>query len=487
MHREPCTICLSPPDHRSFSVGGCRLVPAFHGPFFVVNYNQLSLRLSLTVDITERLTYRRIFLFWGPLALTWLMMAFEQPFLIAFIARLDEAKYNLAAFGIAGSFALIIESPIIMLMSASTALVRGRYSYRKLKKFTDILNATITGIQLLLLIPPVFNFIVVRLMEVPEEVARLAHTALIIFLPWAASIGYRRFYQGILISNDLTRRVTYGTVVRLSVNVIMGILLYLAGTKGAYVGAGAMALAVFSEAVASKLMASGAIKILMEKEDSENSDLKLRAIAKFYFPLALTSMLSLGVQPFITFFLGRSNMAVESLAVLPVVSSLVFIFRSMGLSYQEVNIALIGKEKQNYTILRKYALFLGIAVTSLITLVAFTPVADLWFVKVSGLSNELAGLSYLPLKIMILLPALTVFLNFQRSSLIINGTTAPISVATAVELVGIIIVLLVCVVFLNLVGVVAAAIAFVAGKIMSNFYLVPKFEAAVRGWWNLKA
>ena len=51
----------------------------------------------------------------------------------------------------------------------------------------------------------------------------------------------------------------------------MGILLYLAGTKGAYVGAGAMALAVFSEAVASKLMASGAIKILMEKEDSENS------------------------------------------------------------------------------------------------------------------------------------------------------------------------------------------------------------------------
>jgi hypothetical protein len=35
-------------------------------------------------------------------------------------------------------------------------------------------------------------------MDVPENVAKLAHTALIIFLPWAASIGYRRFYQGIL-------------------------------------------------------------------------------------------------------------------------------------------------------------------------------------------------------------------------------------------------------------------------------------------------
>ncbi|HKK43450.1 MAG TPA: MATE family efflux transporter [Bacteroidales bacterium] len=445
------------------------------------------MRLLSIVDITEKLTYRRIFFFWGPLALTWLIMAFEQPFLIAFIARLDEAKYNLAAFGVAGSFALIIESPIIMLMSASTALVRGRYSYRKLKRFTDILNATITAFQLVLLLPPVFNFIVIRLMEVPENVADLAHTALIIFLPWAASIGYRRFYQGILISNNLTRRVTYGTVVRLSVNVIMGILLYLSGTKGAYVGAGAMAMAVFSEALASRFMASGALKILMQREDTENRDLRLRTIAKFYFPLALTSMLSLGVQPFVTFFLGRSNMAVESLAVLPVVSSLVFIFRSMGLSYQEVNIALIGREKQNYDILKNYALFLGIAVTTLISLIAFTPLSDLWFVKVSGLSRELAGLSYLPLRIMILLPALTVLLNFQRSSLIINGTTAPISVATAVELTGIIIVLLICVVFLNLVGVVAAAIAFIAGKAMSNIYLVPKFTAAVRGWDRDKA
>lgn len=148
------------------------------------------------MEVTERLTYRRIFLFWGPLALTWLMMAIEQPFLIAFIARLDDAKFNLAAFGIAGSFATIIESPIIMLMSASTALVTGRHSYIKLKKFTDILNAAITGIQLVILIPPVFRFIVIDLMEVPGNVAELAHVALLIFIPWAASIGYRRFYQG---------------------------------------------------------------------------------------------------------------------------------------------------------------------------------------------------------------------------------------------------------------------------------------------------
>ncbi len=434
------------------------------------------------MDTSYKLTYRRIFLFWGPLALTWLMMALEQPILIAFIARLNDAKFNLAAFGIAGSFAMIIESPIIMLMSASTALVTGRNSYKKLKLFTDILNAVITGIQIIILIPPVFNYIVTGLMEVPEDVARLAHVALVIFLPWAASIGYRRFYQGILIRNNLTRRITYGTLIRLSVIMITGLLLYIAGINGAYVGAAAMSLAVVSEAVATRIMVSRTLKDILQKEDTENSKLGLRTITKFYFPLALTSVLSLGVHPFVTFFLGRSYMAVESLAVLPVVSSLVFIFRSMGLSYQEVNIALIGKEKQNYRVLRNFAFYLGLLVTVLIALLAFTPLAEYWFINVSGLSTDLAALSYLPLKIMILLPAMTVLLNFQRSSLIISGSTVPISIATAVELVGIIAVLLVCVVFLNLIGVVAASIAFIAGKGFSNLYLVPKQTAAVRIW-----
>ncbi|MGI6339357.1 MAG: hypothetical protein ACOXZV_08285 [Bacteroidales bacterium] len=432
--------------------------------------------------ITEGLTYRKIFLFWGPLALTWLMMAFEQPILIAFIARLNDAKYNLAAFGIAGSFAMIVEAPVIMLMSASTTLVRGRNSYRKLKRFTDILNAGVTGIQLIILIPPVFRYIVTGLMGVPENVARIAHVALLIFLPWAASIGYRRFYQGILIRNDLTRRVTYGTMIRLSVIVVTGMLLFMTDIRGAYVGAGAMALAVLCEAIATRVMASGTLKKLLQHDDKENCSMRLRSIARFYYPLALTSILSLGVHPFVTFFLGRSYMAVESLAVLPVVSSLVFIFRSMGLSYQEVNIALIGERKQNYRMLRNYAIYLGIVVTLLISVLAFTPLANLWFINISGLSKELADLSYLPLKILILHPALTVLLNFQRSSLIINGTTGPISLATAIELIGIIAVLLVCVVFLNLAGVIAASIAFMIGRCLSNLYLTPKLLSVAKAW-----
>ncbi|MDX2413913.1 MAG: hypothetical protein QNK33_01865 [Bacteroidales bacterium] len=420
-------------------------------------------------------------------------MAIEQPFLIAIIARLGDAKYNLAAFGIAYSFALIIEAPVIMLMSASVALVKGRDSYLKLKKFTDILNIGVTCIQLILLIPSVFYWLVGDVMGVPENVVKLTHIALLLLLPWAASIGYRRFYQGILIRNNLTRRVTYGTLVRLSTIAVVALVLYNFGISGAYVGAAAGSLAVFFEAVATRIMAAKTVKKILDTENNKQAkvevdngvsekQLTLRSITNFYTPLALTSILSLGVHPFVTFFLGKSLMAIESLAVLPVVGSLVFIFRSMGLSFQEVNIALIGEEKQNYQILKNFAIYLGIVVTVGISIIAFTPLAKIWFIKVSGLSLELADMSYLPLKIMILLPAMTVLLNFQRSSLVSNGTTRPISTATALELITIILVLFVCVVSFNMVGVVAASIAFMAGKAMSNLYLAPKQKSAVKGW-----
>ncbi|MBK7134628.1 MAG: hypothetical protein IPH69_17970 [Bacteroidales bacterium] len=430
----------------------------------------------------DKLTKFKIFLFWSPLALTWLMMALEQPILIAFIARLNDAKFNLAAFGIAGSFAMLIESPIIMLLSASTALVTGRNSYRKLKKFTDILNAAITVIHLIVIIPPVFNFIAIDMMEVPENVAKLAYTALVIFLPWSASIGYRRFYQGILIRKGLTRMVTYGTLVRISVITIVGLLLYLAGLPGASVGAAAMSAAVLLEAIATRIMVSRALKEVLDTNDPENSDLSMREVTRFYTPLAMTSVLSMGVHPFVTFFLSRSYMAVESLAALEVVGSLVFIFRSVGLSFQEVNIALLGRGKHNFDIMRSYAVSLGIIVTLLISVVAFTPLADLWFLNISGLSQELADLSYLPLRIMILMPALTLLMSFQRSTIVLGGKTGPISVSTAIELIVIVFVLFICIALFNMIGVVAAAIAFLAGRVISSLYLLPVHASVVRGW-----
>ena len=151
------------------------------------------------------MTYRRIFSFWVPLAGTWLMMAVEGPFLAAIIARLADPTENLAAYGVAFAVALLVESPVIMLLSAATALVTDRASYLALRRFTQTLNVVITAVMAIVLVPPVFNVLAYGLLNLPTDVANITYGALALLLPWPWAIGYRRFLQGTLVRHDMTR------------------------------------------------------------------------------------------------------------------------------------------------------------------------------------------------------------------------------------------------------------------------------------------
>ena len=424
-------------------------------------------------DSSAQLTYKKIFYFWLPLAATWIMMSVEGPFLAALIARSSEPKFNLAAYGVAYSLALIIEAPIIMMMSASIALVKDSQSFYKLRNFTYAANGLITLVMLIVITPPVFYFITEDLIGLPVEVSTLTHIATIILIPWPGAIGYRRFYQGILINNNLTRRVAYGTVIRLlSMSLCAAILFISDFVEGVVVGAASLSFAVIMEAIAVRFMVRTTVKKIKSEDSFSEKVLTYREINKFYYPLALTSFIGLGVQPLVTFFVGQSRMALESLAVLPVVTSFVFVFRALGLSYQEVIIALIGEKKEKFKPLLNFAIVLAVILVAVPALFAFTPLADFWFITVSGLSESLADFAHLPLMIMFFFPALTVLISIQRGVLVAAKNTKPITAGTVTEFVTIVLMLMILISNMNLVGAVAAVIAIVTGRLASNIYLM---------------
>jgi Na+-driven multidrug efflux pump len=432
-------------------------------------------------ETSTNLSLKKIFIFWIPLAATWFMMSVEGPYIAALIARMPEPKFNLAAYGVAFSFALIIEAPIIMIMSASTALVKNIQSFNKLRNFTYAANLIITLLMLLLIVPTIFYFITEKLIGLPPEVSTLTHLATIILLPWPGAIGYRRFYQGLLIRNNLTRRVAYGTIIRLaSMSLTALLFFFFTNVDGVVVGAAALSVAVILEALASRIMANEIINRLKKNNVSVAETITYKEIYKFYYPLALTSLIGLGVQPFVTFFVGQSRMAIESLAVLPVITSFVFIFRGMGLSFQEVVITLIGENKAGYIPLKKFGLILGSTLTFVLMLFAFTPLSDFWFKTVSGLSDLLSDFAKVPLMIMAIFPALTVLISTQRGLLVSSQNTKPVTIATSIEFITIVIVLLFSIHLFNIIGVIAATSAFVTGRIIANIYLISPSKTAIK-------
>ncbi len=418
------------------------------------------------------LTYKKIFRLWAPLSATWLMMSVEGPLIAAVIARLAEPKLNLAAYGVAFAFALIVEAPVIMMLSASTALVQNKQTFEKLRRFTWILNGLITAVMMVLLFPPVFNFFLSDLMHLDSEIIRRTHPALVILIVWPGAIGYRRFYQGILIRYGFTRRVAYGTGIRLISMAAVAVFLYCFKiVPGASLGALALSSGVMMEALASRLMVRDALKIIGSQTSSALQNLTYRGILRFYYPLALTSILSLVVQPALTFFMGQGRYALESLAVWPVVNSFVFIFRSFGLSFQEVAISLLGENRANYYKLKRFAQMIAAGVSAIIALTAFSPLINVWMAGVSGLNESLAIFTFLPVQILILMPAFSVWISFQRAELVVQRSTGPITAATSIEVLLVVFVMYMLIFHSSFSAVSAAASALLIGRSGALSYL----------------
>ena len=422
---------------------------------------------------SEPLRPPRIILFWLPLAATWFMMGLELPYIAAIVARMPNAAHGLAAFGVATSLAWLIESPIMMLLAASAALVRDRASYLALRRFANMLNALVTLAMAALAIPPVFAFVAVDLIGLPEDIARLTHVATTVLILWPAAIGYRRFYQGILVRHHLTRRVAYGTIVRLtSMSATAALLAFTTELAGATIGATALLTGVLLEAAASRWMARHIVRTLMTStEAAEGTLLGLGEIARFYFPLALTSILSMALGPLVTFGLGRGRAPIESLAIWPVVNSMVFLFRSGGVAFQEVGIALSGRAHEHEREVGRTALLLGALASLALALVALTPLETVWFERMSGLTHDLAAFAAWPVRILILFPMFEYILSFQRSHWIVAHRTGIVTVATAVECITLAVVLLVTVGAFGMIGAVGGAIALMTGRLAASGYL----------------
>jgi hypothetical protein len=338
------------------------------------------------------------------------------------------------------------------------------------------LNILGTGFLLLTLIPGPFRWLTGSLMNLPSEVADLTYGALWFYLPWPAAIGYRRFLQGVLIRAGRTRLVAYGTGIRL-MGMVAGALVgyFLLDIPGAWVGGFALGLGVTVEALAARAMAAGTIREIRagawEAPEGRPVPLRYTDILSFYYPLALTSLIGLSVQPLLTFFMGNSVRPVQSLAVFPVVHALGFFFRSMGLAYQDAAIALMGDRLERLPEVKRFAVSLGAATSAALGLVAFTPLSEVWFMGISGLPRELAAFASTPTALLVPLPALSVLLSLQRAILVQNRRTRPITVASAVEVGAVAVGFVTLGWGIGLVGATAAFGAFLLGRTAGNLYL----------------
>ena len=426
------------------------------------------------------LSQKRIFKVWLPLAASWLLMGAELPILSAFVARLAEPEINLAAYGgIVFPLALIIEAPVIMLLAASTALSKDWASYQKLRTYMLLSGALLTTLHLLITLTPAYYFVVNSLLGAPAEIIEPARLGLLIMTPWTWTIAYRRLNQGVMIRFGHSDIVGVGTALRLTVDVLVLVLGFMLKLPGIVVATSAVASGVTSEAIYSGIRIRPILNAELRPAPVVEPALTYRGFAAFYIPLVMTSLLTLLIQPMGSAALGRMPLALESLAVWPVVSGFIFMLRSMGVAFNEVVVALVD-EPLSVKPLRRFTTILSLATTGTILLIAATPLSRIWLQDISALSPSLAVLARNGLWLGFLLPGLNTMQSWFQGVLLNSGRTRGISEAVFVFLLATGAVLAFGVISGKTTGLYIGLLAFSTGMALQSVWLFVRSRAPMR-------
>ncbi len=423
------------------------------------------------------MSQRKIFWFWLPLAASWALMLLEGPTIQATVARMPDAKTMLAAVGVVISLAVTIESPVIMLLATSTALATSPQAYRVLRRFAWHLNISLTIVAAIIaFVDPVYNALVPGLMGIPAPIAEAAQPAMKIMTFWSATIGWRRFRQGILIRFDQTRQVGFGTAVRL-VTVVATALLFLnySGWPGVVVGSCIWMAGVLSELVYSHFASRPTVNTHLSGPDVPGQPvLTYREVVRFHLPLAVTALLALLAQPMVGAGLARMPNPEENLAAWPIIFSVWLFFRSFGFALPETVVALYSGP-QTLPPLRRFSIRVSIGSSLLLGIVIFSPLITLYLLYVTGVTFDLAQFIIPGAIAGLFIPTLHGLQGWLRGVLMVAKTTGDIYWGMGLNLIvtGLI---LAAGVLWQVPGALAAAAALTVGMTVEVVYL----------WWRVR-
>ena len=406
-------------------------------------------------------------------------MGIELPLVSAVMARLADPDIHLAAYGgFVFPVSLIVEAPIIMLLAASTALGKDVASYRLMHRFMMISGLVLTALHAALAFTPLFDLVLVPLLDPPAGVIEPARIGLRIMLPWTWTIAYRRFHQGLLIRFGHSGAVGVGTAVRLAtVSTVAFTGLALASLPGVVVATLAIAAGVTAEAIYTGLRSRPIVAGPLRQADPVRPALDGRSFADFYVPLALTSLLLLLVQPMGAAAISRMPEALASLAAWPVVNGLLFLFRSVGYAYSEVVVSLMDEPGAEEALAR-FTVILAVGTGVATLAIAATPAAELWFGTVSGLRPRLVELARSAFWIGMLWAPLDVFRNYLQGRLVHARRTRGISESVGIFLLVSGALLAGGVAVQPGEGLVVAMVAFVSGTLAQIVWLLHRLRGA---------
>ncbi|MBS1718141.1 MAG: hypothetical protein JSS72_10475 [Armatimonadetes bacterium] len=384
----------------------------------------------ITEPVATAPTQREIFRFYYPLALSWLFMGLEGPICGTVLSRRPDSTLHLASLLVMMQIAMWIESPIMDLLSTSNTLSDSRANYLQIGRFTKGLMIWVTFFHGLLAFTPLFDFVLLRLFHADPSVVEAIRPGFRLMLFWSACIGWRRFLQGILIRNGVTRAVGQGTTVRVCSLAGTAFLLHLTTSlPGATLAGCALSVSVFNEAA---FIHWASRKVVKENfsapKPSDGPPISFRRLLVFHLPLALTTMVTLSQGPILVHGINGTVGAVLTLAGWQAAHAFIWLARASGYALPETVITL-QRCPNAVPELWKFCITVGMATSGLLFLLGLFGIDHLLFTGIIQVKPDVEPYAHMAFLSAALLPLIGSIQGFFRGMLTAAHKTGSRTVA----------------------------------------------------------
>lgn len=200
-------------------------------------------------DHRLKLTLKRFFKFYMPLALTSSLWLLWQPLVSGSVSRMPDPIPSLAIWSVITGLLFMVRSPGVAYNEAVVALLEKSKSFQVLRKFTWIASLVTMGLAGLFVLTPISSLWFTSGANLNPINIPAARLAMVLGIPMAFFTFFISFYQGIIVNNGKTGPVPEAVIIfliTLSLMLIIGVLAEF--TKGVYVAAVAYSAAHVTQA-----------------------------------------------------------------------------------------------------------------------------------------------------------------------------------------------------------------------------------------------
>ncbi|MBD3240020.1 MAG: hypothetical protein GF331_05495 [Chitinivibrionales bacterium] len=192
-------------------------------------------------------TYREVFSFFWPVALTSTMFAFSRPIMYSFVSRTPDAITTVAALRVAFDLAMIFHNP--MNQSRHLFVTFGLKDRAGLQIFVTRVMIGLSAIMVLVAATPVLDTIMARLLGVDENIRAMARGAFWVLCLVPLTIGLRNMVHGTAMVKKRTTGMAIGGISRNVVIYVSSWACYRAGILNHLSAAGILVAGFAAEGI----------------------------------------------------------------------------------------------------------------------------------------------------------------------------------------------------------------------------------------------